>query len=107
MSESSSKCLREKAARGLVLESRATSFLPFRGERGADQAVEYSVRLVLDRRGIERMFGIAVGFDDAAPQHLATGFDLDLGRPVPRIEFLQRRVGDDSELGGKFRQRRI
>src|SRR5579862_3344147 len=97
-----SECRRKLAARGGVLECRAGQLQPCGGAIAADQRVEHAMRLGKDTGSVERMLGIAGRLDNALLIDLATGLDIDFGRPMLRIVGVESYIGDDLHLGGEL-----
>src|ERR1700682_1740538 len=94
------ECRRKLAARGGVIERRASPFPTFGGVMDNEQRIEHPMRLGDDSSMIQGMLGIADGLDDALLVDFAAGFDIHFGRPVLRIVSVAPGIRDDLDLGG-------
>src|SRR5580698_167831 len=97
-----SECRGKLAARGVVIERRASHLQPFGNAIVADQRIKHAVRLGENTGLVERMLGIADRFDDALLVDFSVGLDVYFGRPMLRIVGVEPRVRDDLDLGGEL-----
>ena len=92
------ECRGKLAARGGVIERRASHLQPRGGTIVADQRIEHAVRLGKDTGIVERMLGIADRFDDTLLVDFAVGLDVHFRGPMLRIISVEPDIRDDLDL---------